>query len=539
MNKYKGAALAVLALAALAGAAHGYRNSTLRAREETAARIQATFPRDVQNRLEKLDANTREKLLGDEYFMFAIRQAPDSIRMEYMEFWLKGLEDNFCREILYEVASRAYDVEAVGKLDLQSAQASCPKGVAVEVSRKYLNDRLKAAFDDPFTVVMEPAVGQQLIARMSGQEKLDGGVGLVFTNILEAAPPLADAPKTSQFTGLIYHSVKTGPSRAAGILDGDKVIKVDGKNVIGLDSDFVIERLLRGTKGTSVTLTVERDGAVFEKTIVREAVHPDSVWLRDLGGGIFAIIVTQWDDGSAGNIYAAVSAAKAAGAKGIVVDVRNNSGGNFLQAVAAAAVFVKDGLLVSTRERELVAGHPEAAHFHLDRYEMREGRLWMVSKEEGSGKVEEQEVSVEMVETDVSTGKKRVWNSKDLHIPGLPPVVVIGNGGSASASEVFIGSVSKNRVGKQGERQGAGFIGRETAGKGIEQENSALAFGMRLSVTFGRYYLKDGYWPGDAHRIRNPIMPDLAVSLPERALFYTPGDSQLTAAIDSLPVDGK
>lgn len=542
MNKYRGAAIAVLAIAALSGAGSSYRNSTLRVQEENAARIQSTLPPDVRARLEKLDLETREKLLADEYFRFAIGRVPDAVRLRYLENWLKGLEDNFCREILYESASRAYDVEGVGKLDLPNAQAGCPKGVSVEKTREYVNGRLKAAFDDPFTFVMEPAAGRQLITRLSGKEKLDGGVGLVFTNILDSEQTLipgAGAKSTAKFTGLVYHSVKSGPSRAAGIQDGDKVLRVDGKDVIGLDSDYVIEGLLRGPKGSTVTLTVERGGSVFETKIVRAEIHPDSVWLRDLGDGIFAIIVTQWDDGSAGNIYAAVLQAKAAGAKGIVVDVRNNVGGSFTQAVAASAIFVKDGLLVSTRERELVDGHPESAHFHLDRYEMRNGRLWMVSKEEDTGKVEEQEVSIEMFEKDPSTGKARVVNNNELYIPGLPPVVVIGNGWSASASEVFIGSVSKNRVGKGGERQGAGFVGWETAGKGIEQENSQLALGMRLSVTFGRYFLNDGSWPGDAHRIRNPIVPDLAVSLPERAVIYTPDDSQLNAAVDLLKSTGK
>ncbi len=542
MNKYKGAALAALALTALTAAGYSYRSSTERLSPYPAAHIQSTLPADVQARLRKLDLETREKLLGDEYFTFAIKLAPDSIRMQYLDDWLKGMEDNFCREILYEVASRAYDIDGVGKLDLQNAQAGCPKGVTVDETRRYLNERLKAAFDDPFTVVMDATAGRNLISRMSGKEMLEGGVGLVFTNVLaepETEVAIAGKQPDFKFTGLIYHSVKTGPARAAGIIDGDRVTKVDGKNVIGLNSDYVIERMLRGPKGTSVTLTVERAGAVFETAIVREVVRPDSVWLRDLGDGVFAIVVSQWDDGSAGNIYAAVSAAKSAGAKGIVIDVRNNTGGNFLQAVAAAAIFVKDGLLVSTREREPVSGYPQAAQFHVDRYEMRNGRLWLISKDEDSGKVDEREVSVEMVETDGSTGKKRVWSAKDLHVPGLPPVVVIGNGGSASASEVFIGSVSKNRVGKRGDRQGAGFIGWDTAGKGIEQENSGLAFGMRLSVTFGRYYLNDGYWPGDAHRIRNPIMPDLPVSLPAQALLYTPDDSQLQAAVKSLRANGK
>jgi C-terminal processing protease CtpA/Prc len=542
MNKYRGAALAVLAIAALSAAEYSYRNSTLRVKEENAAGIQSTLPADVRARLEKLDIETREKLLSDEYFTFAIKHVPEPIRPRYLDLWLKGLEDNFCREILYEAASRAYDVEGVGKLDLPNAQAGCPKGVSVEKTREYVNGRLKDAFDDPFTFVMEPAAGRQLITRLSGKEKLDGGVGLVFTNVLDSEQTLipgAGAKTTAKFTGLVYHAVKSGPSRAAGIQDGDKVLKVDGNDVIGLDSDYVIESLLRGPKGSSSTLTVDRGGSVFETKIVRAEIHPDSVWLRDLGDGLFAIIVTQWDDGSAGNIYAAVAEAKAAGARGIVIDVRNNVGGNFLQAVAAAAIFVKDGLLVSTRERELVDGHPESEHFHLDRYEMRNGRLWMVSKEEDTGKLEEQEVSIQMVERDPSTGKARVLNNNNLHIPGLPPVVVIGNGWSASASEVFIGSVSKNRMGKGAERQGAGFIGRETAGKGIEQENSQLALGMRFSVTFGRYFLNDGSWPGDAHRIRNPIVPDLAVTLPERAVIYTPDDSQLNAAVHSLKSTGK
>jgi C-terminal processing protease CtpA/Prc len=511
-------------------------------KEENAVGIRSTLPADVQARLEKLDLETREKLLGDEYFRFAIDQVPETVRPQYMEFWLKGLEDNFCSEILYEAASRAYDVEGVGKLDLPNAQAGCPKGVSVEKTRNYVNGRLKAAFDDPFTFVMEPAAGRQLITRLSGKEKLDGGVGLVFTNILDSEQtiiPGGGAKSTAKFTGLVYHAVKSGPSRAAGIQDGDKVLMVDGKDVIGLDSDYVIEGLLRGPKGSSVTLSVERGGTVFETKIVRTEIHPDSVWLRDLADGIFAIIVTQWDDGSAGNIYAAVAQAKTAGAKGIIIDVRNNVGGNFLQAVAAAGIFVKDGLLVSTRERELVDGHPESKHFHLDRYEMRNGRLWMVSKEEDTGKVVEQEVSIEMVEKDPSTGKARVLNNNNLYIPGLPPVMVIGNGWSASASEVFIGSVSKNRVGKGGERQGAGFVGRETAGKGIEQENTPLALGMRFSVTFGRYFLNDGSWLGDAHRIRNPIVPDLAVTLPERALLYTSEDSQVQAAINTLQAAGQ
>lgn len=542
MNKYKGAAVGVIALTVLTAVGYSYRSLTARQSQDTALHIQSTLPADVQARLEKLDVETREKLLGDEYFRFAIGQVPKSIRARYLEHWLKGMEDNFCREILYEASSRAYDVEGVRKLDLPNAQAGCPTGVSVRTTREYVNGRLKEAFDDPFTFLMEPAAGRQLIARLSGKEQVGGGVGLVFTNILDSEQTLvpdAGAKTNAKFTGLVYHAVKSGPSRAAGVQDGDKVLRVDGKDVIGLDSDYVIDGLLRGPNGSTVTLTVERGGSVFDIKIERAVIHPDTVWLRDLGDGIFAIIVTQWDDGSAGNIYAAVSQAKAAGARGIVVDVRNNVGGSFTQAVAAAAIFVKDGLLVSTRERELVDGHPESAHFHVDRYEMRSGRLWMVSREEDTGKIEEQEVSIEMVETDPSTGKARVWNNKDLYLPGLPPIVVLGNGWSASASEVFIGSVSKNRVGNRGELQGASFVGRETAGKGIEQENSGLAFGMRLSVTFGRYYLNDGYWPGDAHRIRNPIMPDLVVSLPAQALLYTPDDSQLRSAVKSLRANGK
>ncbi|HEY5237896.1 MAG TPA: S41 family peptidase [Rhizomicrobium sp.] len=267
-----------------------------------------------------------------------------------------------------------------------------------------------------------------------------GGLGIEVTmedNLVKVVTPIDDTPAAK-----------------AGIKTGDYIAAIDNTPVQGMSLNDSIARM-RGPEGTKVTLTMLRTGQKkpFDVTLVRAIVQVDSVkWHRD--GDIGYIRLTGFNEQTDSGMEKAVKDLQrqiGPGLKGYVLDLRNNPGGLLDQAIS-----VSDDLLNGTEEIVSTRGrHPE----DTQRYDARPG--------------------------DITSGK---------------PIVVLINGGTASASEIVAGALQDNRR--------AAVVGLTSFGKGSVQTVIPLGEGGgALRLTTARYYTPSG------HSIQaQGIVPDIAVA---------------------------
>jgi C-terminal processing protease CtpA/Prc len=491
-------------------------------------------------------------------------------------------QDNYCNVMLDREGESAYNEEGVKKLAATPHQ--CPMGPTVTLKQtlEYVNKVLACSVGDPaYTRIMPPDEFSDMRQETAGTKSAfaGGGIGLNLSmDITKKLPPTAkelaqfadivkqrkdmlehpeadactglpstltaqektnlekplDPPFALGFTGLVYHVVKGGPADKAGLLDGDVVVKVDGLVVTGLESDDVVNNKLRGPLGSSVTVTVMRDGAEITKTMTRAAVLPDNVWSRDLGNGIYAIVITDFErNNTAFEVYDEVQKIGSK-ARGYVFDVRNNPGGILDEAIEAVSWFVHDGIILSQRER--IPG--DAAHPDYNRITWsRVGdHVIQTITDEATGKTESGLVTLE--ETDDQTHKV-LRSFKEIPFLGDKPMVVLANDHSASAAEIFTGGMSENRVmagEPSGDKpQGATFIGgTHTYGKFIGQVVMPGPLGTAIKATSFRYFSPKGEWLGDAWKTKIGLTASVKVEQPDTAVPYTANDAQLNASKDYL-----
>lgn len=227
------------------------------------------------------------------------------------------------------------------------------------------------------------------------------------------------------------------PAARAGIQPGDYISHLDSEPVIGLTLDAAVDKM-RGPVGTDIKLTVVRPGREpFDVTLTRAVVKVASVKSR-MEGRIGYIKVTQFTQQTLEGVEKAVSQFRAdtkGDLQGLVLDLRNNPGGLLDQAVGVSDAFLDKGEIVSTRSKK-----PE----DTQRYNSRPGDL----------------------------------------INGLPMVVLI-NGGSASASEIVAGALQDHRR--------AVILGTKSFGKGSVQTIIPLTgHGSAMRLTTARYYTPSG-----------------------------------------------
>jgi carboxyl-terminal processing protease len=229
------------------------------------------------------------------------------------------------------------------------------------------------------------------------------------------------------------------PAARAGLLANDLVGKIDDETVPGLTLAQCVERM-RGKPGTSVRLTVVRKGTKepFEVTMVREVIKVRAVKAR-AEGEVAYLRVSQFNERTTDSLHREMD--RLAGEigkerlKGYVLDLRNNPGGLLDQAVSVAGTFITRGEIVSTRGRE----ERDTLRFGAD------------GKPDRSG--------------------------------GLPLVVLV-NGGSASASEIVAGAVQDHKRGT--------VLGTRSWGKGSVQTLVPLGAQGALKLTTARYYTPSG-----------------------------------------------
>lgn len=229
------------------------------------------------------------------------------------------------------------------------------------------------------------------------------------------------------------------PAEAAGIMAGDFITAVNGESVMGLTLDDAVD-LMRGPVGSEIIVTIVREGTPepFEVSIIRDTIKLTAVRARTEGRAVVLRITTFNDqtfpDLSAGLAEQVEAAGGLENVNGIVLDLRNNPGGLLNQAVYVADAFLDAGEIVSTRGRDPAVG---------DRYNATPGDL----------------------------------------VEGLPIVVLI-NGGSASASEIVAGALQDHRR--------AIVVGTQSFGKGSVQTVMPLQGDGAMRLTTARYYTPSG-----------------------------------------------
>ena len=242
----------------------------------------------------------------------------------------------------------------------------------------------------------------------------------------------------------------------------DRITRIESESTINMDLDEAVSKM-RGAPGSSVTITVDRDGwdSPRDYTIVRDRIKPARVKGELLDGGIAWVAIPSFHEQVDAQLEETLGRlsreAGPAGLKGLVLDLRENPGGYLHQAIAVSDRFLDHGTIVSTVERD--------------------------------GKNREQR------------------NAKESGTEPDYPMAVLTSGNSASAAEIVAGAL------KNDER--AVIIGERTFGKGSVQNLYSFSDGSRLKLTVARYLT-----PGD-HSIQNVgIPPDIelegAVLLPAR-----------------------
>jgi carboxyl-terminal processing protease len=256
------------------------------------------------------------------------------------------------------------------------------------------------------------------------------------------------------------------PADAAGIEAGDFITHVDGESVLGLTLDEAVDRM-RGPVGSEIVITVVREGETepFDVSIIRDTIKLTAARARTEGETV-VLRVTTFNDNTYDNLAdgLAEEVEDAGGIEhvnGVVLDLRNNPGGLLTQAIRVSDAFLEKGEIVSTRGR-----NPEDG----DRYNATPG--------------------------DLIEGK---------------PIVVLINGGSASASEIVAGALKDHRR--------AIIVGTNSFGKGSVQTIMPLRGDGAMRLTTARYYTPSG------RSIQNlGVSPDIIVKQPRRT--DTPEDEE-------------
>ncbi len=273
---------------------------------------------------------------------------------------------------------------------------------------------------DPHSAYLTPELYKDL--QMDTQGRF-GGLGIEITvkgGILTVVSPIEDTPAAK-----------------AGIKPGDQIFKIEEEFTKDMSLVEAVKRM-RGPKGTKITISIKREGVaeLVNFTLVRDTIRVQSVRSRALEQGYGYVRLAQFQERSDRDLQRALEklAAEKGGLKGLVLDLRNNPGGLLTQAVRVADLFLDSGLIVYT-----------------------------------DGRIESQ--------------KQKYTAHKDGSWMDFP-IVVLVNGGSASASEIVAGALQDHKR--------AVVLGTKTFGKGSVQTILPLDDNSALRLTTARYFTPKG-----------------------------------------------
>ncbi len=263
--------------------------------------------------------------------------------------------------------------------------------------------------------------------------------------------------------------IEGGSAKESGIIaEGDYIVAVEGEDTYGMTLDEIVSKV-RGPEGTQVTITFEGANGKYDVTLERRKIDTPTVEAEEKEDGIWYIKISEFDSITTEQFRDEYSKAKSAGMKGLIIDLRGNPGGNLDVVVDICCELLPKGLVVYTE----------------DKYG-------------------------ERIEYDCN-GKKEI----DV------PLVVLIDGGSASASEIMAGAIKDYGKGT--------LIGTKTYGKGIVQSILPLGDGSAVKITTSKYYTPKG---NNIHKIG--IEPDEEVVFDADKYLEDETDNQLEYALDYL-----
>lgn len=248
----------------------------------------------------------------------------------------------------------------------------------------------------------------------------------------------------------VVSPIEGSPANKAGIQAGDKIIKIDGKVAADMTLPEAVKSI-RGEKGTKVTLTVMREGVEkpLEFTVIRDVIPIRSVRSTVLTPKIAYVRISNFQSKTTNDLSAELEKLEnGRKLEGLVMDLRNNPGGLLSQAIDVSDLFLDSGVIVSTKGRESSQDMKASAH------------------------------------------KKKTDRTY--------PIIVLVNGGSASAAEIVAGALQDNKR--------ALILGTKTFGKGSVQTIIPLSDGSGLRLTTAIYYT-----PSGRSIQANGIVPDVEV----------------------------
>ena len=263
--------------------------------------------------------------------------------------------------------------------------------------------------------------------------------------------------------------IEGGSAQECGLITpGDIIVAVEGEEVYGQTLDEVVSKI-RGPEGTTVNITLENSNGKYDVTLERRKIDTPTVKYEAKENGIWYIQITEFDAVTTSQFHDAYAEAKANDMKGLIIDLRGNPGGNLDVVVDICREILPKGMIVYTE----------------DKYGKREEYLC-----DGDNEIQ-------------------------------VPLVLLIDGGSASASEIMAGAIKDYGIGT--------LIGTNTYGKGIVQSIIPFTDGSAVKVTTSKYYTPNG---NNIHKIG--IEPDEEVAFDSDKYLEDETDNQLEYAIDYL-----
>ncbi len=275
-----------------------------------------------------------------------------------------------------------------------------------------LVDRL----EDPYSEFQEPKEAQQFTESLNGNFQ---GIG-ASVDIIEG-----------EFT--IVAPIKGSPAERAGLKPNDVVLKVDGEDIAGLALEQGID-LIKGPEGTTVVLTIDRDGQVFDVSIVRAVIDLPFIESELKDSGVAYIRIGTFAEDTDERFLEEMKKVEESEPTGLVIDLRSNPGGFLDATVEILNHFVPEGERIATIE--------------------------------------------------LASGNKEVYNSTGPGELSKYPIVILVDGGSASASEILAGTLQDQGIAK--------LVGTQTFGKGSVQQIVSYLDGSQLKISVANWFTSGG-----------------------------------------------
>lgn len=307
-----------------------------------------------------------------------------------------------------------------------------------------------ASLDDPYSTFMTKKESEEFDDTISSSfEGIGAEIGEEEGHIIVVSP------------------IKNSPAEKAGIEPRDRITEVDGKSIKGQTTNQAIKKI-RGKKGTTVTLTIERDGVEkpMEFKLTRDEIPVETVY-KEMGSDKIAhVTISTFSENTGEEFLKALKELDKEGMKGLVVDLRGNPGGLLDQAIAISNMFVPDGKVI-------------------------------VQEEDRNG------------EKSAATADSSVNDDYKVKVP----TTMLIDDGSASASEILAAAASESGSVK--------LVGTKSFGKGTVQTAQTLDDGSTLKLTVAKWLTPDGTWIN-----KKGLTPNKVISMPEYATLTVPSSSK-------------